>query len=86
MEWNLFGRQLLKIKLIIPTLLTYECIRLKVIPSSLDFTRDGEELGSEDFFLLYCYTANVIYSFTIISYFNVIVFFLGRHLFLFTNR
>lgn len=86
MECNLFGRQLLKIKLIIPTLFTYECIRLKVIPISLDFTSDGEALGSEDTFLLYCYIANVIYSFTIISYFNVIAFFLVRHLFLFIIR
>lgn len=85
-EWNLFGRQLLKIALIIPTVFTYKCICLKVIPSSLDFTSDGEALGSEDSLLIYCYIANVIYSFAIISYFNVIVFFLGRHLSLFINR
>lgn len=47
---------------------------LKVIPSSLDFTNDGKALRSEDSSLLYCYKGNVIYS--IISYFNVIVFFL----------
>lgn len=85
-ERNLFGRQLLKIKLIIPSLFTYECKRLNVIPSSLDFTGGGEPLESEDSFLVYCYIENVTDSFAIISYFNVIVFFLGRHLFLFINR
>lgn len=85
-EWNLFGRQLLKIKLIIPTLFTYKCIRLKVIPSHLDFTSDGELLGSEVSLPLHCYATNVIYSFTIISYLKVTVFFLGRHILLFINR
>lgn len=65
---------------------TYECICLKVIPSSLDFTNDGKTLRNEDSFLVCGYIGNVIYSFTIISYFNVIVFFLGRHLSLFINR
>lgn len=55
MEWNLFGGQLLKIKLIIPSLFTYECKSLNVTPSSLDFSSDGEPLESEDSFLVYCY-------------------------------
>lgn len=85
-EWNLFGKQFLRITRTILALFSYECICLKVIPSSLDFTNDGKALRSEDSFLLYCYTGNVIYSFPIISYFNVIAFFLWRHLFLFISR